>query len=485
MRRYLLIFLLLTFSGAFASVSVWGITVGTDSSDTSLSGNSSFISTGDHIKKLEARRTEILSSLKLEKPEVHDIVKKKTTLAKLVSDIESLLQDWSQLSINKIQLSARTDLTMDESSQLKNLSIELEAKQSDISQKMLGLSRALSFGPLSPDTPFADLQKDFPTMKHLADNTLREYDVAIADSEKKKKETWAAQQLELDSIASEINRLQQVRHDQIIQTSKQALTYVLIFFAIYCAKIVSLRMFKKFGRWFSKSHQEAIRLVHRWVFNILFVGVFLVLFAAELLSFLPFVAILGTAVGLALRDVIYSFIGWFAVGSNSWYQEGDFIEFEGTQGRVYHITPLLTNIEEYGIQGFTGKIISFPNKTIFEKNVKNWSRGSDFSLMSLEFLMTHTSNTEKAKEILMKVVYKKDLSLYYQFRKEILVFKNTFGYSDDDLKPQIHVMVEPRWIMLRIRVLVHVRDKLAEQARIMESFTQLVQKESDIAFRQV
>lgn len=64
--------------------------------------------------------------------------------------------------------------------------------------------------------------------------------------------------------------------------------------------------------------------------------------------------------------------------------------------------------------------------------------------MSLEFLMTHTSNTEKAKEILMKVVYKKDLSLYYQFRKEILVFKNTFGYSDDDLKPQIHVMVEPR-----------------------------------------
>lgn len=222
--------------------------MGTDSSEASLSGNSSFISTGDNIKKLEARRTEILSSLKLEKPEVQDIVKKKTALAKLVADIESLLQDWSQLSINKIQLSARTDLTVDESSQLKNLSTELDAKQNDISQKMLALSRVLSFGPLSPDTPFADLQKDFPTMKHLADNALREYDISIAESEKKKKEALTAQQLELDSIASEINRLQQVRHDQIIQTSKQALTYVLIFFAIYCAKIVSLRMFKKFGR---------------------------------------------------------------------------------------------------------------------------------------------------------------------------------------------------------------------------------------------
>ncbi len=105
--------------------------------------------------------------------------------------------------------------------------------------------------------------------------------------------------------------------------------------------------------------------------------------------------------------------------------------------------------------------------------------------MSLEFLLTHTSNIEKAKEMLMKVVYQKDISLYYQFRREIAVFKNTFGYSDDDLKPQIHVMVEPRGIMMRVRVLVHVRDKLTEQARIMESFTQLVQKESDIAFRQV
>ncbi len=64
--------------------------------------------------------------------------------------------------------------------------------------------------------------------------------------------------------------------------------------------------------------------------------------------------------------------------------------------------------------------------------------------MSLEFLLTHTSNIEKAKEILMQVVYQKDISLYYQFRKEIATFKNTFGYSDDDLKPQIHVAVEPR-----------------------------------------
>lgn len=115
-------------------------------------------------------------------------------------------------------------------------------------------------------------------------------------------------------------------------------------------RILSRRLLFRFGRDFSKPHQEALHLSHRWIFNILFVGAFLVIFSAEFVSFLPFIAIVGTGVGLALKDAIYSFIGWFAVGSSSGYQEGDFIEFETTIGRVFRITPLLTTIEEYGTQ---------------------------------------------------------------------------------------------------------------------------------------
>ncbi|MCB9807337.1 mechanosensitive ion channel family protein [Candidatus Peribacteria bacterium] len=49
-------------------------------------------------------------------------------------------------------------------------------------------------------------------------------------------------------------------------------------------------------------------------------------------------------------------------------------------------------------------MISFPNKTIFEKNIKNWSHGSDFLLMSLDFLLDYGSDIERAKEVLMEVV---------------------------------------------------------------------------------
>lgn len=258
-----------------------------------------------------------------------------------------------------------------------------------------------------------------------------------------------------------------------------------VFVFIYIAKFLSRRLLLRFGRDFSKSHQEALHLGHRWIFNILFVGAFLVLFSSEFVSFLPFIAIIGTAVGLALRDAIYSFIGWFVVGSDSGYQEDEFIEFDTTIGRVFRITPLLTTIEEYGSQGFTGKIISFPNKTIFEKNIKNWSRGSDFSLMSLDFLLTHKSDIKRAKELLMQVVGSRELSLYYSSRRDLKLLKSTYGYTDEDLKPQIHTVVEPRGTNLRVRILVHVKDRLSEQSRIMESFSTLVQKEENVEMRQV
>jgi small-conductance mechanosensitive channel len=113
---------------------------------------------------------------------------------------------------------------------------------------------------------------------------------------------------ELEEITTEIERLKRVQRDQIFQTTREIGEYILLFFVIYLAKIFSLRLVRKFGNSFSKSHQEAILLFHRWIFNIVIIGVFFVIFASQFLSFLPFVAILGTAVGLALRDVIYSFI---------------------------------------------------------------------------------------------------------------------------------------------------------------------------------
>lgn len=110
-----------------------------------LKENSNFVSTGDNIKKLESRKIELLSTSKLDKVDTGDLVRKKDALVKIITDIEDLLKKWSELSIEKIQLSTRTDLTPDETDLSKALPIELETKQGEIAQKMLTLSRILDF----------------------------------------------------------------------------------------------------------------------------------------------------------------------------------------------------------------------------------------------------------------------------------------------------------------------------------------------------
>jgi small-conductance mechanosensitive channel len=188
---------------------------------------------------------------------------------------------------------------------------------------------------------------------------------------------------------------------------------------------------------------------------------------------------------LALRDVIYSFIAWFAVGSNSGYQEWEIIEIDSTIGKVYSITPLLTTISEIGQQGVTCKMISFPNKTIFEKNIKNWSRWDGFVMITFEFILSHESDVVRARELLMEVIGEKDLWIYYHERREIARLKSTFGYSDNDIRPQINVSNDPRGIILRAKVLVHFDKRVSEQSRISEEFSIRVQQEKNIEMRQI
>ena len=144
MRRIFFLFLIFLTSSSFAAVSIGGISVATEQVQSNLKENANFISTGDNIKNLEAKRIELLSALKLEKSD-NDIVRQKNTLVKLITDIENLLKEWSTHSIEKIQLSTRTDLTPEEILQLENISTELETQQDSISKKILSLSQVLDF----------------------------------------------------------------------------------------------------------------------------------------------------------------------------------------------------------------------------------------------------------------------------------------------------------------------------------------------------
>ncbi len=464
MRRFLLA--ILCFSTLFWTIFAQDSIVVSKDDTVDSSG---FFATGNSIKKLESKKIELNSFIKTEKERVLDEQKQKTTLTKLIADIETLVGEVSVLH------NWNTETP------------EFLKKQTVLIEKITQLTQILSVseGWLTPSSPLDTVQRQFSIMKKLASSKILGYDAAIAEAEKSRSNTLNFKQKELSNTTSEIERLYRVKNNQLLEIFRRISYYLAIFIGLYLVKIISKKILYRVERDFSKSHQQAIHMVHKWIFGILFVATFLVLFLAEFVSLLPFLAIIGTAIGLALRDVIYSFIAWFAVGSNSGYQEWEIIEIDSTIGKVYSITPLLTTISEIGQQGVTCKMISFPNKTIFEKNIKNWSRWDGFVMITFEFILSHESDVVRARELLMEVIGEKDLWIYYHERREIARLKSTFGYSDNDIRPQINVSNDPRGIILRAKVLVHFDKRVSEQSRISEEFSIRVQQEKNIEMRQI
>lgn len=122
-------------------------------------------------------------------------------------------------------------------------------------------------------------------------------------------------------------------------------------------------------------------------------------------------------------------------------------------------------------------MVSFPNKVIFDKTITNFSRAHGFTLISLDFLLTHTSDIDRAREVLMDVIGQDDLTLYYSARSVVNKLRYAYGYDDADLHPRIDVIVEPKGIILRAKIFTHVENILDIQTKISEDFCKKIQTE--------
>ena len=125
-------------------------------------------------------------------------------------------------------------------------------------------------------------------------------------------------------------------------------------------------------------------------------------------------------------------------------------------------------------------MVSFPNKVIFDKTITNFSRAHGFTLISLDFLLTHTSDIDRAREVMMDVIGQDDLTLYYNSRSVINKLRYSYGYSEEDLHPRIDVIIEQKGIILRAKIFTHVENILDIQTKISEDFCKKVQTEKNV-----
>lgn len=213
--------------------------------------SSGFFATGNSIKKLESKKIELLSFVKTEQERVLDEQKQKSTLTRLVADIEALIKEISLIQSGN------------------GVNPDFLKKQTVLVDKISQLAHILSLPDesyLISTTSFDQIQRQFGVLKKLASSKILGYDAALAEAEKNRAEILTLKQKEISNTTSEIERLSRVKNNQLLEIFRRISYYLAIFVGLYLVKIISKKILYRVERDFSKSHQQAIHMVHKWIF---------------------------------------------------------------------------------------------------------------------------------------------------------------------------------------------------------------------------
>jgi len=106
-------------------------------------------------------------------------------------------------------------------------------------------------------------------------------------------------------------------------------------------------------------------------FFIMIIGLLIVLYFAgvDLTAVLSGLGIGGFAVAFAAKDTISNFFGTLSILFSDTFEQGDWIEIDGYEGVVVEIGLRVTTLRT-----FDNALISIPNGTVANKDVKNWDK---------------------------------------------------------------------------------------------------------------
>jgi len=134
------------------------------------------------------------------------------------------------------------------------------------------------------------------------------------------------------------------------------------------------------------------------------------------------------------------------------------------------------------MSGQTGRLLTFPNKKIFETFLENWSKLDNFTFLKWDFFLEQGSDVEKAEAILLQILETEQ----QKFKDKISKKRNLFmkkGLEDDDLKPRIFWEIQANGILLRGKLLVDFDEFFEIRSAVTRAFIIEVNKDDSVQLR--
>lgn len=287
----------------------------------------------------------------------------------------------------------------------------------------------------------------------------------------KQKETIARLTTELEDLQEDIQRQQQLVRTNVSQTAGYFGLFLGFIILLFIVRGLIGMLIKKLAVHLADTRQEALLKINRHIFNVIITLVILGVLFSQVINLLPFIAILGTGLAFAVRDSISSFIGWFVIGSKRGYKVGDIIRVGEVFGKVYEIGPFVTVIEEMHHGQKTNRLVTFPNKVIFEKEVEHYSPFQGVIERHLDFWFSPGSDLENLEQELLKLARDKKQFTFADMNNPTMV------KILEKSRPHVFTQVEPRGVKLTLGFFAELSRADKAASEITKVFVALVQKQ--------
>jgi small-conductance mechanosensitive channel len=178
-----------------------------------------------------------------------------------------------------------------------------------------------------------------------------------------------------------------------------------------------------------------------------------------------FFGLLGAGLALAMKEPLLSIAGRLSIWFGGLYRIGDRIEFQNMAGDVINIGVFYTRMLEIGnwIGGdqATGRIVQFPNASVYQHPVYNYTQNFSYIWDELMLPVTYASDVGAATDILIKTGEEYTRDFLGAAAAQIEQLRSSYLLPDLTLEPKVYTRVTSNYVELTMRYLVEPRKRRA------------------------
>lgn len=242
---------------------------------------------------------------------------------------------------------------------------------------------------------------------------------------------------------------------------RNVVLFLIVYVVLYLVrKLVMNQLYKKLK---GSNHWYETQKFARWINNILLFFIFLNIFGSNLTGLTTALGFAGAGVTYALREVIMSIAGWFAILFGDFFNAGDRVRLGGIKGDVVDISALRTTLMEVGewvgADQYTGRKVRVANSYIFSSPVYNYTSSFEFLWDEVKIPMTFESDLQLARVILLEIAEKHTDKYIDQAEQSWNQMRRDFKLEDASLENQVFISLNENVAEISLRYVVDYQER--------------------------